>query len=222
MAKTPSAERPRPSTPRSLTGLRPFLRPYRWQMGLALAFLLLAAGATLVFPVALRHLIDQGLLPGDRSAQILALRGHFLALFGVALALGVFSAARFYLVSWLGERVTADVRNAVYARVLQQSPAFFETTRTGEVLSRLTTDTTLVQTVVGSSFSMGLRNGVMGLGALLMLVWSHPSVMLAVLAVVAGVVLPAMWFGRRVRRLSRDSQDRWPTPVRWPVKPSTP
>ena len=208
MAKTPSAERPRPSTPRSLTGLRPFLRPYRWQMGLALAFLLLAAGATLVFPVALRHLIDQGLLPGDRSAQILALRGHFLALFGVALALGVFSAARFYLVSWLGERVTADVRNAVYARVLQQSPAFFETTRTGEVLSRLTTDTTLVQTVVGSSFSMGLRNGVMGLGALLMLVWSHPSVMLAVLAVVAGVVLPAMWFGRRVRRLSRDSQDR--------------
>ncbi len=208
MAKTPSAERPRPSTPRSLTGLRPFLRPYRWQMGLALAFLLLAAGATLVFPVALRHLIDQGLLPGDRSAQVLALRGHFLALFGVALALGVFSAARFYLVSWLGERVTADVRNAVYARVLQQSPAFFETTRTGEVLSRLTTDTTLVQTVVGSSFSMGLRNGVMGLGALLMLVWSHPSVMLAVLAVVAGVVLPAMWFGRRVRRLSRDSQDR--------------
>lgn len=208
MAKTPSAERPRPSTPRSLTGLRPFLRPYRWQMGLALAFLLLAAGATLVFPVALRHLIDQGLLPGDRSAQILALRGHFLALFGVALALGVFSAARFYLVSWLGERVTADVRNAVYARVLQQSPAFFETTRTGEVLSRLTTDTTLVQTVVGSSFSMGLRNGMMGLGALLMLVWSHPSVMLAVLAVVAGVVLPAMWFGRRVRRLSRDSQDR--------------
>ena len=208
MAKTPSAERPRPSTPRSLTGLGAFLRPYRWQMGLALAFLLLAAGATLVFPVALRHLIDQGLLPGDRSAQVLALRGHFLALFGVALALGVFSAARFYLVSWLGERVTADVRNAVYARVLQQSPAFFETTRTGEVLSRLTTDTTLVQTVVGSSFSMGLRNGVMGLGALLMLVWSHPSVMLAVLAVVAGVVLPAMWFGRRVRRLSRDSQDR--------------
>mgnify|MGYP002654814607 FL=1 len=112
------------------------------------------------------------------------------------------------MVSWLGERVTADVRNAVYARVLQQSPAFFETTRTGEVLSRLTTDTTLVQTVVGSSFSMGLRNAVMGMGALLMLVWSHPSVMLQILAVVVGVVLPAMWFGRRVRRLSRDSQDR--------------
>lgn len=208
MTLTPSNHRPSPHSARSLSGLQPFLQPYRWQIGLALAFLLSAAGATLVFPVALRHLIDQGLLPGDRSAQVLALRGHFLALFGVALALGVFSAARFYLVSWLGERVTADVRNAVYARVLQQSPAFFETTRTGEVLSRLTTDTTLVQTVVGSSFSMGLRNGVMGLGALLMLVWTHPSVMLAVLAVVAGVVLPAMWFGRRVRRLSRDSQDR--------------
>ena len=208
MSNSPREERPRPQTARSLTGLRPFLRPYRLQLALALVFLLLAAAATLVFPVALRQLIDQGLLPSDRNAQLQGLQGYFLALFGVAMALGIFSAARFYLVSWLGERVTADVRNAVFARVLQQSPEFFETTRTGEVLSRLTTDTTLVQTVVGSSFSMGLRNGVMGLGALLILVWSHPGVMLQVLAVVVGVVLPAMWFGRRVRRLSRDSQDR--------------
>ena len=126
----------------------------------------------------------------------------------VAAALAVFSSARFYMVSWLGERVTADLRNAVYAHVLRQSPEFFETTQTGEVLSRLTTDTTLVQTVVGSSLSMGLRNAVMGLGALGMLVWSHPYVMLQVLAVVGGVVLPAMWFGRRVRGLSRASQDR--------------
>ena len=204
----PLSERPKGQSAQSLSGLLPFLKPYRWHLALAMAFLLLAAATTLAFPVALRWLIDEGLTPSDTSATLLALRGYFVILFGVAFALGVFSAARFYLVSWLGERVTADVRNAVYARVLQQSPAFFETTRTGEVLSRLTTDTTLVQTVVGSSFSMGLRNAVMGMGALLMLVWSHPSVMLQILAVVVGVVLPAMWFGRRVRRLSRDSQDR--------------
>ncbi len=99
----------------------------------------------------------------------------------MAVALGVFSAARFYTVSWLGERVTADLRNAVYAHVLRQSPDFFETTQTGEVLSRLTADTTLVQTVVGSSLSMGLRNAVMGSGALAMLVWTNPYVMVQVL-----------------------------------------
>ncbi|RYY91737.1 MAG: ATP-binding cassette domain-containing protein, partial [Comamonadaceae bacterium] len=106
------------------------------------------------------------------------------------------------------ERVTADVRSAVYAHVLQQSPEFFESTQTGEVLSRLTTDTTLVQTVVGSSMSLGLRNLVMGLGALGMLVLTHPLVMAIVFLVVLLVVLPAMLFGRRVRRLSRASQDR--------------
>jgi ATP-binding cassette subfamily B protein len=177
-------------------------------MALAGVFLLLAAGATLLFPVALRHLIDGGLVSGDRSAQAMGLRGHFLELFGVAVALGVFSAMRFYLVSWLGERITADLRNAVYDHVLRQSPQFFETNQTGEILSRLTTDTTLVQTVVGSSLSMGLRNAVMGLGALAMLVWSHPYVMVQVLLVVFLVVLPAMWYGRRVRKLSRASQDR--------------
>jgi ATP-binding cassette subfamily B protein len=203
-----ATDRPPAQSPGSLTGLLPFMRPYRLQMALAGLFLVLAAGATLLFPVALRHLIDAGLMPADRSQQALALGGHFLELFAVAVALGVFSAARFYLVSWLGERITADLRSAVYSHVLRQSPQFFETTQTGEVLSRLTTDTTLVQTVVGSSLSMGLRNAVMGLGALLMLVISHPYVMVQVLAVVVLVVLPAMWFGRRVRKLSRASQDR--------------
>ncbi len=198
--------------PRALAGLLPFLRPYRAQIALAGLFLLLAAGATLLFPVALRHLVDGGLAsssaPADTGERLLQLRGYFMALFGVAVALGVFSAARFYTVSWLGERVTADLRAAIYAHVLRQSPEFFETTQTGEVLSRLTTDTTLVQTVVGSSLSLGLRNTVMGLGALGMLVWSHPQVMGLVLLVVGGVVLPARWFGGRVRRLSRASQDR--------------
>ncbi|MDA8456260.1 ABC transporter transmembrane domain-containing protein [Acidovorax sp. GBBC 3334] len=194
--------------PRALAGLLPFLRPYAGRIAIALVFLVLAAAATLAFPMALRGLIDGGLVPGDRGAQALALREHFGLLFAVAVALGVFSAARFYLVSWLGERVTADLRNAVYAHVLRQSPEFFETTQTGEVLSRLTTDTTLVQTVVGSSLSMGLRNAVMGIGALGMLVWSHPRLMAVVLLGIVLVVAPTAWIGRRVRRLSRDSQDR--------------
>jgi ATP-binding cassette, subfamily B, bacterial len=195
-------------SPRSLSGLAPFLRPYRARIALAGVFLVLAAVATLAFPVALRTLIDAGLGPSDRGHQVVALRSHFLELFAVAVALGLASAARFYMVSWLGERVTADLRNAVYAHVLEQSPEFFETTQTGEVLSRLTTDTTLVQTVIGSQLSLGLRNLVMGTGALGMLVWTNPYVMTQVLLIIVLVVLPTMWFGRRVRRLSRASQDR--------------
>lgn len=199
---------PAKASPRSLSGLRPFLWPYRGRIGLALIFLVLAAVATLAFPVALRYLIDGGLVQSDKGAQVMALREHFVALFAVAVALGLFSAGRFYMVSWLGERVTADLRNAVYGHVLQQSPEFFETTQTGEVLSRLSADTTLVQTVVGSSLSMGLRNTVMGIGALGMLIWTNPYVMVQVLGVLVLIVVPSLWFGRRVRKLSRASQDR--------------
>ncbi|MCZ2105652.1 MAG: ATP-binding cassette domain-containing protein [Burkholderiales bacterium] len=203
MPSTPTpAARP---APRALRALLPFLTPYRWPIAGALLFLLLAALATLAFPLALRQLIDQGMPGGGQAAQ---LRAHFGLLFAVAVAVGVFSAARYYAMSWLGERVTADLRSAVYAHVLRQSPAFFETTQTGEVLSRLTSDTTLVQTVIGSSFSLGLRNAVLGLGALVMLVWTNPYLMSVALAAVLVVVLPAMWIGRSVRRLSRASQDR--------------
>src|SRR5690349_14567913 len=209
-AATPAREAvtPGPRAVRSLGGLLPFLRPYRGRIALAALFLVLAALSTLVFPVALKSLIDQGFIASDPGARVMAMRGHFVALFGVGVALGVFSAARFYMVSWLGERVTADLRRAVYAHVVRQSPEFFETTQTGEVLSRLTTDTTLVQTVVGSSLSMGLRNAVTGIGALGMLVWTNPYVMTQVLGILVAVVLPIGWFGRRVRRLSRASQDR--------------
>ncbi len=200
--------RPAARSPRSLSGLMPFIRPYRARVALAGVFLVLAAVSTLAFPVALKTLIDQGLVAADPGARVMQLREHFLALFGVAAALGTFSAARFYMVSWLGERITADLRTAVYAHVLQQSPEFFESTKTGEVLSRLTTDTTLVQTVVGSSLSMGLRNVVMGLGALVALVVTNPAVMAQVLGILVVVVLPSLYFGRRVRRLSRASQDR--------------
>ena len=203
-----TTERPKSQSPKSLTGLIPFLMPYRGRIGLALVFLVMAAAATLAFPVALRLLIDGGLVRQDKGEQMVAMREHFALLFGVASALGIFSALRFYMVSWLGERVTSDIRNAVYHHVLQQSPEFFETTQTGEVLSRLSADTTLVQTVVGSSLSMGLRNAVLGLGALSVLIWTNPLVMLQVTLVLILIVMPSVWFGRRVRKLSRASQDR--------------
>ncbi len=207
MATTQTAP-PAPSAPRALGGLLPFLRPYRTRIALSFVFLFLAAAATLAIPLALSGLIDSSLASSDRGTQAMALRGKFTALFGVVVMLGIFSSARFYLMSWLGERVTADLRNVVYAHVLRQSPQFFETTQSGEVLSRLTTDTTLVQTVVGSSLSMGLRNAVVGTGAIIMLVWTNPRVMAVVLLMLVVVVLPALWIGRRVRRLSRASQDR--------------
>jgi ATP-binding cassette subfamily B protein len=207
MATSSPSDAPKGS-PRSLSGLVPFLRPYRGRIGVAIFFLVMAAVATLVFPLALRGLIDGGLGAGDKGAQLMALRPHFFELFAVAAALGLFSAGRFYMVSWLGERVTADLRNAVYSHVVRQSPEFFETTQTGEVLSRLTGDTTLVQTVVGSSLSMGLRNAVMGIGALGMLVVTNPYLMVQVLGGLVLIVVPSAWFGRRVRKLSRASQDR--------------
>ena len=205
--RTPAPPAPAKNV-RSLSGLLPFLRPYRNRIALAVVFLVLAAGSTLVFPVALKSLIDQGIVAADPGDRVLALRGHFFALFGVGAALGLFSALRFYVVTWLGERVTADLRNAVYAHVVKQSPEFFETTQTGEVLSRLTTDTTLVQTVVGSSLSMGLRNAVMCVGAMVMLIVTNPVVMAQVLGILVLVVLPSVYFGRRIRKLSRASQDR--------------
>jgi len=193
------------SSPKSLSGLLPFIRPYRLQVVLASLFLLLAAATTLAFPLALKVLIDQGLV-AEAGSDVLAER--FFELFLVAAALAFFSAGRFYTVSWLGEKITADVKNKVYAHVLEQSPTFFETTQSGEVLSRLTSDTTLVQTVVGSSLSMGLRNLVMGAGAVGMLVWTNPWLMLQVIGLLVVVVFPSVYLGRRVRRLSRASQDR--------------
>jgi ATP-binding cassette subfamily B protein len=186
-------------------GLTPFVKPYRIQIVWAVAFLILAAASTLCFPYALKLLIDQGLSAKSSSAE---LTWHFFLLFWVSVALALFSSARFYMVSWLGERITSDVRQTVYAHVLKQSPAFFEVTQTGEVLSRLSSDTTLVQTVVGSSLSMGLRNLVMGVGALMMLIWTNPLLMLQVIALLLVVIAPSVALGRRVRKLSRASQDR--------------
>ncbi len=206
---TKSATQPAPGkSVKSLDGLGPFLRPYRFRIAMAIVFLVGAAVTTLVLPVALRELIDRGFVSTDPGERVMAMREHFLALFGVGVTLGVFSASRYYSVSWLGERITSDVKRAVYAHVLRQSPEFFETTQSGEVLSRLTADTTLIQTVVGTSISMGLRNLIMGTGALIMLIVTNPLVMAQVLGGLVLVVLPAIVYGRRVRKLSRASQDR--------------
>ncbi len=186
----------------ALSGLWPFLRPYRRQV--ALAFLLLCAASVvmLAVPLAVRQLIDHGFVAGAAVNQ------YFLALFGIAMLWGATVAARFYYVSWIGERVTADLRDAVYRRMLEQSPQFFETTRTGEVLSRLTADTTLVQTVVGSSVSMGLRSFFQFLGGLVMLAVTSAKLFAVTLVLLILVVLPLILTARGVRKLSRESQDR--------------
>ena len=201
------SDRTAPAPLSGLVGLAPWLQPYRTRTALALVFLLAAAAATLLVPVLLGKVIDTG-FGGDPELRARLLQGRFLELFSAAVALAAFTALRYYLVTWLGERVIADLRSAVYARVLQQDPVFFETTQTGEVLSRLSADTTLIQTVVGSSFSMGLRSLLLFVGSLSMLIWTVPRVALTVILGLALVVGPPILIARRVRRLSRASQDR--------------
>jgi ATP-binding cassette subfamily B protein len=189
-------------------GLMPFLRPYRKQFAMAGVALVVAAGATLAIPAAFKQMIDLGFgaSAGVRSIEHVNL--VFLALFGVATVLALATAARFYTVSWLGERVTADIRSAVYRHVVTQSPEFFETTQTGEVLSRITTDTTLIQAVVGTSISMALRNVLLFIGGLAMLFVTSVKLSSIIIGLLILTVLPIVMFGRRVRKLSRDSQDR--------------
>ncbi|MFZ6863304.1 ABC transporter transmembrane domain-containing protein [Undibacterium sp. Ji67W] len=191
----------------TLKGLLPFLRPYRGRFFVAGIALVVAACATLAIPAAFKQMIDMGFGgTGDHSIKHVDLT--FLALFGVATVLGISTAARFYMVSWLGERVTADIRSKVYSHVVTQSPQFFETTQTGEVLSRLTTDTTLIQTVVGTSISMALRNILLFIGGLVMLFVTSIKLSSIIIVMLALVVLPIVIFGRKVRKLSRDSQDK--------------
>ncbi len=186
----------------ALRSLAPFLQRYRLRLGLALMFLCLSSAAFLVVPLAFRDLIDHGFVAGSQMQK------HFLLLFGIALFWGLATAGRFYQVSWIGERITADLRSAVYHRMLAQSPQYFETTRTGEVLSRLTADTTLVQTVVGSSISMGLRSLFQFAGGMVMLAITSATLFSVTLVLLLAVVAPLIWAGRRVRTLSRESQDR--------------
>lgn len=189
---------------RPLARLLPFLRPYGAVVLLALSALTLAAVATLALPYTLRYMIDAGFT----QAGAAAMDRYFLALLGVATLLALATATRHYLVSWLGERVVADIRQAVYRHVIVMDPGFFELTRTGEVLSRLTADTTLIQTVVGSTVSMALRNGFILVGGLVMLIITSPRLSGLIVILVPLVVVPLILIGRRVRRLARASQDR--------------
>lgn len=187
-----------------LRRLVPFMAPYKGMVALATVFLLAAAGASLAIPAAVREMIDHGF--SQENAGLID--QYFLLVLGVAIVLGLATAARFYCVTWLGERIVADLRRAIYSHILSQSPAFFEVTRTGEVLSRITTDTTLIQTAVGSSASIALRNLLMMVGGLAMLLVTSAKLTGLVLGTVVFVVLPLIFFGRSVRNLSRQSQDR--------------
>ena len=205
----------RPVSPRPLSALRglsPFLRPYRARIALAFVLLCLASATILVVPLAFRDLLDAGF--GGEAAVSGGLFGadnldaRFVGLFALAALWALTVAARYYTVSWIGERVTADLRSAVYARVLGQSPQFFETLQTGEVLSRLTGDTTLIQTVVGSSVSMGLRSLFQFVGGMVMLAVTSVQLFGLIFGLMALLALPIVAIGRRVRKLSRESQDR--------------
>ena len=181
-----------------------FIRPYGWQVAAAALALTVAAGTVLALGKGLRMLVDEGFASGNAALLDKAV----LVLLAVVVLLAGATYARFYLVSWIGERVVADVRRAVFDRVIALSPAYFEINRTGEILSRLTTDTTILQVVVGSSVSVALRNVLLFAGGLVLLMVTSPKLTGLVLLVVPLVLLPIIFFGRRVRRLSRDSQDR--------------
>jgi len=181
-----------------------FVAPYRWRLAGALAALMFTAAITLSMGQGIRLLVDQGLATQSQAAL-----NHSIGLFFVlvlALALGTFS--RFYLVSWIGERVVADIRQRVFDHLINLHPGFYESNRASEIQSRLTADTTLLQTVIGSSLSMALRNGIMLIGGVVLLFVTNPKLSAIVVCSLPLVVAPILIFGRRVRALSRQSQDR--------------
>ena len=197
-------DRPKSRSLEPLRSLLPFLRPYRVTLLLALGALLVAAAAMLALPVALRQLIDEGM--SFRSHE--TINRYFVAFMAAAGVFGVFAALRFYLVTWLGERVVADLREAVYGRVIRMDPAFFEVTRIGEVLSRLTADTTLVQSIAGVNLSITLRSSITIVGSLVMLAVTSLKLTALILVLIPVMIVPLVVLGRRVRKLSRASQDR--------------
>jgi ATP-binding cassette subfamily B protein len=204
MAEPITVDRPKGRSLRPLRALLPYLAPYRGIVLLALGALLIASGAMLALPVALRHLIDQGMAAGSADT----IDRYFVAFIVAAAVFGTFAALRFYLVTLLGERVVADLRVAVYRSVIRMDPTFFEVTRTGEVLSRLTADTTLVQSIAGVNLSITLRSMIAIVGSLVMLAVTSLKLTAIIVVLIPLLVAPMVVLGRRVRRLSRDSQDR--------------
>ncbi len=186
-----------------LASIVPFLRPYRGRVTAALVALIIAAGATLAVPLAVRRMIDNGF----SQENVAFIDQYFGMMILVALILAVASSARFYFVTWIGERVVADLRIAVFRKLTDLSAEFYETTRTGEVLSRLTADTTQIKETFGSSVSIALRNLVLLIGAVTMMVITSIKLSGLVLLALPFIVLPLVVFGRWVRRLSRRAQD---------------
>jgi len=203
MADPSLADRPKAKSLRPLAALAPFLTPYRGVLAAALVALLLASASMLALPLALRGLIDKGMAVG--SADTINI--YFIAFLGAAVLFGGFAALRFYLVTWLGERVVADLREAVYRNVIRMDPQFFEVTRTGEVLSRLTTDTTLVQSISGVGLSIALRSSINLVGSLVLLAFTSLKLLLLILIAMPVVIVPVIALGRKLRKLSRSSQD---------------
>lgn len=189
---------------RTLARIGLLLRPYRGRVALALIALFIAAGATLAIGQGLKGVIDRGFAAGNAAE----LDRTLVLMLGIVALMAAATYLRFYMVSWLGERVTADLRRAVFAHMLTLPPGFYETTRTGEVITRLTNDTTMLETVIGSSVSMAARNLLLLCGGLVMLALTSAKLTFLVLAGVPVVVLPIVLFGRRVRRLARATQER--------------
>ncbi len=200
----PGPDRPKGRDLRALKRAAGFLKPYWPRAVLAGIALVVTASAVLGLGQGLRALIDSGFADGDTGALDRAL----MVLIGLSVIMAIGTYFRFTLVSWLGERVVADLRNAVFGRVLTLDPGFFEVTKTGEILSRLTTDTTLLQSIVGATASMALRNALILLGGIVMLFVTNPKLTALALCVVPLVVVPILVIGRRVRKVSRASQDR--------------
>lgn len=186
-----------------MRGLLPFVMRYRGMVLAALTALLASTSVMLFVPLSIRTLIDQGFSPENAAA----IDQYFVGMLLLALLMGVTSSLRFFLVSWIGERVVTDLRAAVFSHIVGQSPAFFEKNHTGEIQSRLTTDTTLIKTVVGSTVSIALRNAFTLVGAVSMLIYTSPRLSALVLIAIPIISLPLLIFGRMVRRLSRKSQD---------------
>lgn len=198
----PTEDRPTSRRVGALAGLMPFLRPYRVMTVAALAALVVTAGISLILPLAVRRVVD-----GFNSTNVALLDEYFGAFLLIAALLAVGTGLRYYLVTRLGERVVADIRRATFDKVTSLSPSFFERVMTGEVLSRITTDTTLILSVIGSSISIALRNLILLLGGMVMLLLTSAKLTGLVLLIVPAVVVPIIVLGRRLRSLSRESQD---------------
>ncbi|MEI6097740.1 MAG: ABC transporter transmembrane domain-containing protein [Alphaproteobacteria bacterium] len=186
----------------ALRGLVPFIRPYRNMVVMAAVALVMTASVSLVLPLAVRRVVD-----AFGAGQAALLDSYFAAALGIALVLAIGTGVRYYFVTRLGERVVADIRRALFDRVMGMSPAYFEDIMTGEVLSRITTDTTLILSVIGSSVSVALRNVLTLIGGLVLLMLTSGKLSLLVLLIVPAVVVPIVVLGRRVRASSRENQD---------------